>query len=213
MREHSPQPHDEWQDLGRVIPAGSCRVAAALAGLLLAFGLCEPSEALETEAADGEAAQALAPSLSAKSPRVSAEQQQEWSAGEPGAAPQLASRSMLWVGQGRRLQWGLGVGSTRSGSLNLPSPLQPPAYQGPQGPQQAVWAGVRMNLTRDLAWSVETPLQAEADRRPQGMRFERPRDQGLAGLRGALRYQLSRDSQIIVKPRARRVSVTYTASW
>jgi hypothetical protein len=45
------------------------------------------------------------------------------------------------------------------------------------------------------------------------MAFERPRDQGVAGLRGALSYKLSPQSKLSLRPQARRVMVTYAATW
>jgi hypothetical protein len=45
------------------------------------------------------------------------------------------------------------------------------------------------------------------------MNFERPRSEGLAGLRGAFSYQLGRQSRLMLRPQARRVTLTYAATW
>ena len=45
------------------------------------------------------------------------------------------------------------------------------------------------------------------------MAFQRPKDEGLAGLRGAFSYKLSPQSRLMLRPQARRVLISYSATW
>lgn len=136
---------------------------------------------------------------------ISGEQLRDWDAAltSDGERP-LASRSMLWLGRGERsrLRVGLGVEQLRRSDLSS-QPLQ----------QGEVWGGVSLALGGPLSWSVETPLWVRDETRRSGLRFERPGKEGIASLRNALRYQLGPQSQLIIKPRRSKFSITYTAAW
>lgn len=136
---------------------------------------------------------------------LSGEQLRDWDAAltSDGERP-LASRSMLWLGRGERSRWrvGLGVEQLRRSEMSPQAP-----------PQGEVWGGVSLALGGPLSWSVETPLWVRDESRRNGLRFERPGKEGIASLRNALRYQLGPESQLIIKPRRSKFSITYVAAW
>lgn len=151
----------------------------------------------------------------ARGPVVSGEQQREWR--EAAADPQtgevevlLASRSMLWLGRSPRSRLRVGLGLEQRG---YPPGAYPTPYASPAHLQGQIWGGLRLQLAGDLSWSVETPLWEQDEGRRGGLRFERPRGEGVSSLRNALRYKLGPDSQLVIKPRRSKFSVTYTASW
>jgi hypothetical protein len=136
---------------------------------------------------------------------LSGEQRDDWDAAltSDGERP-LASRSMVWLGRGERARLRVGLGVEQLRRSNLPSqPLQ----------QGEIWGGVNLALGGPLSWSIETPLWVRDENRRSGLRFERPGKDGMASLRNALRFKLGPQSQLIVKPRRSRFSITYTAAW
>lgn len=89
-----------------------------------------------------------------------------------------------------------------------------PLRLGPQTVvREALWAGVSYDLTTRLSGGVEAPVWQRDSGWAARMNFERPRDQGLAGLRGALSYKLGPQAKLTLRPQARRVMLTYSASW
>lgn len=182
--------------------------AVLLTALLLSpTALAQPLPQLGDRLPPGLLSERWQPVSSAGS-RVQGEQQQDWQEPRHGVDGErlLASRSMLWVGRSPASRWRVGLGLEQ---------LRPwPGSLGGGVPQGEVWGGVRMNLSADLSWSVETPLWVrDESQRASGLRFERPGKEGLASLRNALRYRLGPESEIVVKPRRSKFSVTYTARW
>ena len=85
---------------------------------------------------------------------------------------------------------------------------------GPQAAvREALWAGVSYDITRKLSGGVETPLWQRDTGWASRMAFEKPRSEGLAGLRGAFSYQLTPQSRLTLRPQARRVMLSYSATW
>ncbi|MCE4555484.1 hypothetical protein [Pelomonas cellulosilytica] len=121
--------------------------------------------------------------------------------------PQLNWRDPQWLARQRessRWRYQLGV------EQQLRSPLQ----FGPQAAvREALWAGVSYDVTRRISGGVEAPLWQRDSGWASRMNFEKPKDAGMAGLRGAFSYRLSSQSKLTLKPQARRVMVAYSATW
>lgn len=121
--------------------------------------------------------------------------------------PELNWRDPQWLARQReqsrwRYQFGLEQ-QTRS-----------PALLGPQAAvREAVWAGVSYDVTRKFSGGVEAPVWQRDTGWASRMSFEKPKDGGVAGLRGALSYKLGGQSKLTLRPSARRVMVTYAATW
>jgi hypothetical protein len=127
--------------------------------------------------------------------------------GLAGADPELNWRDPQWLARQReRSRWRYQIG--------LEQQVRSPVQLGPQAAvREAVWAGVSYDLTNRLSGGVEAPVWQRDTGWASRMAFERPRDQGVAGLRGALSYKLSPQSKLSLRPQARRVMVTYAATW
>ncbi|MGQ3051302.1 MAG: hypothetical protein ACT6S0_05925 [Roseateles sp.] len=123
------------------------------------------------------------------------------------ADPELHWRDPRWLSRQRepsRWRYQLGV------EQRLRSPVQ----FGPQAAvREAVWAGVSYDFTRRLTGGVESPVWERDSGWASRMAFEKPKKEGLAGLRGAFTYQLSSQSRLTLRPRARSVMVSYSATW
>ena len=76
-----------------------------------------------------------------------------------------------------------------------------------------MWAGVSSDLTRRFSGGVEAPVWQRDTGWASRMAFQRPKDEGLAGLRGAFSYKLSPQSRLMLRPQARRVLISYSATW
>jgi len=125
----------------------------------------------------------------------------------PTADPELNWRDPQWLARQReRSRWRY--------QLGLEQQLRSPVQLGPQAAvREALWAGVSYDLTNRLSGGVEAPVWQRDTGWASRMNFERPRSEGLAGLRGALSYKLGPQSKLMLKPQARRVQLTYAASW
>jgi len=125
----------------------------------------------------------------------------------PTADPELNWRDPQWLARQReRSRWRY--------QLGLEQQLRSPVQLGPQAAvREALWAGVSYDLTSRLSGGVEAPVWQRDTGWASRMNFERPRSEGLAGLRGALSYKLGPQSKLMLKPQARRVQVTYAATW
>ena len=121
--------------------------------------------------------------------------------------PDLNWRDPQWLSRQReRSRWRY--------QLGLEQQLRSPAQLGPQAAvREALWAGVSYDITGKLSGGVETPLWQRDTGWASRMDFQKPRNEGLAGLRGALSYQLSSQSKLTLRPQARRVMVSYSATW
>lgn len=121
--------------------------------------------------------------------------------------PELNWRDPQWLARQReRSRWRYQIG--------LEQQLRSPLQLGPQAAvREAVWAGVSYDLTARLSGGVEAPVWQRDTGWASRMSFEKPKDQGLAGLRGALSYKMGPQSKISLRPQARRVMVTYAATW
>lgn len=125
----------------------------------------------------------------------------------PTADPELNWRDPQWLARQReRSRWRY--------QLGLEQQLRSPVQLGPQAAvREALWAGVSYDLTNRLSGGVEAPVWQRDTGWASRMNFERPRSEGLAGLRGALSYKLGPQSKLMLKPQARRVQLTYAATW
>lgn len=123
------------------------------------------------------------------------------------ADPELNWRDPQWLARQReRSSWRY--------QLGLEQQLRSPAQLGPQAAvREAVWAGVSYDLTNRLSGGVEAPVWQRDTGWASRMDFKRSRSEGVAGLRGALSYKLGPQSKLMLKPQARRVQVTYAATW
>lgn len=122
--------------------------------------------------------------------------------------PELSWRDPQWLSRQReRSRWRY--------QLGLEQQLRSPVQLGPQAAvREALWAGVSYSLTQKFSGGVEAPLwQRDSGWASRAMNFERPKDEGLAGLRGALSYNLGPQSRLTVRPQAHRVMLTYSARW
>lgn len=123
------------------------------------------------------------------------------------ADPDLNWRDPQWLGQQReRSRWRY--------QLGLEQQVRSPVQLGPRAAvREAVWAGVSYDITGRLSGGVETPVWQRDTGWASRMSFEKPKNEGLAGLRGAFSYQLSKQSRLTLRPQARRVMVSYSATW
>lgn len=121
--------------------------------------------------------------------------------------PDLNWRDPQWLSRQReRSRWRY--------QLGLEQQLRSPIQLGPQAAvREALWAGVSYDITRRLSGGVETPLWQRDTGWASRMAFEKPRSEGLAGLRGAFSYQLTPQSRLTLRPQARRVMLSYSATW
>lgn len=121
--------------------------------------------------------------------------------------PELNWRDPHWLSRQReRSRWRY--------QLGLEQQLRSPAQLGPQASvREALWAGVSYDFTRRFSGGLETPLWQRDTGWASRMTFQRPKDDGLAGLRGAFSYRLSPQSRITWRPQARRLVVAYSATW
>lgn len=98
--------------------------------------------------------------------------------------------------------------------LGLEQQVRSPVLLGPQAAvREALWAGVSYNITGKLRGGVETPVWQRDSGWASRVAFEKPRSEGLTGLRGAFSYQLSPQSRLMLRPQARRVMLSYSATW
>ena len=123
------------------------------------------------------------------------------------ADPELNWRDPQWLSrQNERSRWRYQMG--------LEQQLRSPAQLGPQASvREAVWAGVSYDFNRKFSGGVETPVWQRDSGWASRMAFQRPKGEGLAGLRGAFSYQLSSQSRLTLRPQARRVMLSYSATW
>lgn len=125
----------------------------------------------------------------------------------PAADPELNWRDPQWLSRQRetsRWRYRLGLEQQQRSAVQL----------GPHAAvREAVWAGVSYDITRKISGGVETPLWQRDTGWASRMAFEKPRNDGLSGLRGAFSYQLSPQSRVTLRPQARRVMVSYSATW
>lgn len=121
--------------------------------------------------------------------------------------PELNWRDPQWLSrQNERSRWRY--------QLGLEQQLRSPVQLGPQASvREALWAGVSYDFSRRFSGGVETPVWQRNSGWAARMAFERPKGDGLAGLRGAFSYQLSAQSRLTLRPQARRVMLSYSASW
>lgn len=121
--------------------------------------------------------------------------------------PELNWRDPQWLSRQReRSRWRYQMG--------LEQQLRSPVQLGPQASvREALWAGVSYDFTGRFRGGVETPVWQRDSGWASRMAFERPKSEGLAGLRGAFSYQLSPQSRLTLRPQARRVMLTYSATW
>ncbi|HEV6964130.1 hypothetical protein [Roseateles sp.] len=121
--------------------------------------------------------------------------------------PELNWRDPQWLSRQReRSRWRY--------QLGLEQQVRSPVQLGPQAAvREAVWAGVSYDLTRKLSGGVEAPVWQRDTGWAARMSFERPRNEGLAGLRGAFSYQIDSHSRLMLKPQAHRVMLSYSANW
>ncbi|HEY8878799.1 MAG TPA: hypothetical protein VIN03_14620 [Roseateles sp.] len=121
--------------------------------------------------------------------------------------PELNWRDPQWLNRQRETsRWRY--------QLGLEQQLRSPVQFGPQAStREALWAGVSYDFTRKLSGGVETPVWQRDSGWASRMNFERPKGEGLAGLRGAFSYQLSPQSRLTLRPQARRVMLSYSATW
>ena len=123
------------------------------------------------------------------------------------ADPELNWRDPQWLAKQReQSRWRY--------QLGLEQQVRSPVQLGPQAAvREAVWAGVSYDLTKRLSGGVETPVWQRDTGWASRMNFQRPKGDGVASLRGALSYKLSSQSKLMLRPQARRVMVTYAATW
>lgn len=121
--------------------------------------------------------------------------------------PELNWRDPQWLSRQReRSRWRY--------QLGLEQQLRSPVQLGPQAAvREALWAGVSYDITRRLSGGVETPVWQRDTGWASRMAFEKPKGEGLAGLRGAFSYQLTPQSRLTLRPQARRVMLSYSATW
>ncbi len=121
--------------------------------------------------------------------------------------PELNWRDPQWLNRQReRSRWRY--------QLGLEQQVRSPMQLGPQAAvREAVWAGVSYDITRHFSGGVETPVWQRDTGWASRMAFQRPKDEGLAGLRGAFSYKLSPQSRLMLRPQARRVLISYSATW
>lgn len=162
--------------------------------LLSLFGVCLTSSAVAQTQGAGNAALAGQAAATAISTAAAPD-------------PDLNWRDPQWLTKQRdRSRWRY--------QLGLEQQLRSPAQLGPQAAvREAVWAGVSYDITRRFSGGVETPVWQRDTGWASRMSFERPKNDGLSGLRGAFTYKLSSQSRLMLKPQARRVMISYSATW
>lgn len=121
--------------------------------------------------------------------------------------PELNWRDPQWLSRQReRSRW--------SYQLGLEQQLRSPVQLGPQAAvREAVWAGVSYGLTQKLRGGVEAPVWQRDTGWASRMAFEKPKGEGIAGLRGAFSYDLNSHSRLMLRPQAHRVMLSYSANW
>lgn len=121
--------------------------------------------------------------------------------------PDLNWRDPQWLARQReRSRWRYQIG--------LEQQLRSPVQLGPQAAvREAVWAGVSYDLTTRLSGGVEAPVWQRDTGWASRMNFQRAKGEGVAGLRGALSYQLGSQSRLMLRPQAHRVMLAYAATW
>lgn len=121
--------------------------------------------------------------------------------------PELNWRDPQWLSRQReRSRW--------SYQLGLEQQLRSPVQFGPQASvREGLWAGVSYDFSSRFRGGVESPLWQRNTGWASRMAFERPKSEGLAGLRGALSYRLSPQSRLTLRPQAHRVMLSYSATW
>lgn len=121
--------------------------------------------------------------------------------------PDLNWRDPQWLSRQRELsRWRY--------QLGLEQQLRSPAQLGPQASvREALWAGVSYDFNSRFSGGVETPVWQRDSGWASRMAFQKPKGEGLAGLRGAFSYQLSSQSKLTLRPQARRVMLSYSATW
>lgn len=121
--------------------------------------------------------------------------------------PELNWRDPQWLSRQReRSRWRYQMG--------LEQQLRSPVQFGPQASvREALWAGVSYDFSGKLRGGVETAVWQRDTGWASRMAFERPKGEGLAGLRGALSYRLSSQSRLTLRPQAHRVMLSYSATW
>lgn len=121
--------------------------------------------------------------------------------------PALNWRDPQWLARQREhSRWRYQIG--------LEQQLRSPVQLGPQAAvREALWAGVSYSMTRRLSGGLEAPVWQRDTGWASRMNFERPKNEGLGGLRGAFSYQLSSQSRLTLRPQARRVMLSYSATW
>jgi len=128
-------------------------------------------------------------------------------AAQTASDPDLNWRDPQWLSRQReRSRWRY--------QLGLEQQLRSPAQLGPQASvREALWAGVSYDFTGKFRGGLETPVWQRDSGWASRMNFERPKGEGLAGLRGAFSYQLGPQSRLTLRPQARRVMLSYSATW
>lgn len=121
--------------------------------------------------------------------------------------PALNWRDPQWLARQREnSRWRYQIG--------LEQQLRSPVQLGPQAAvREALWAGVSYHVTQRLSGGVEAPVWQRDTGWASRMNFQRPKDDGLSGLRGAFSYQLGPQSRLTLRPQARRVMLSYSATW
>jgi len=121
--------------------------------------------------------------------------------------PELNWRDPQWLSRQReRSRW--------SYQMGVEQQVRSPVQLGPQASvREALWAGVSYDINGKLRGGVETPVWQRDSGWASRMAFERPKGEGLTGLRGAFSYQLSSQSRLTLRPQARRVMLSYSATW
>lgn len=121
--------------------------------------------------------------------------------------PELNWRDPQWLARQREhSRWRYQIG--------LEQQLRSPVQLGPQAAvREALWAGVSYDLTTRLRGGVEVPVWQRDTGWASRMAFERPKTDGVAGLRGAFSYKLGSQSRLMLRPQARRVMLAYSATW
>lgn len=121
--------------------------------------------------------------------------------------PALNWRDPMWLARQREQ-------SPWRYQLGLEQQLRSPVQLGPQASvREAVWAGVSYGLTQKLRGGVEAPVWERDTGWASHMAFEKPKKEGLAGLRGAFSYSVGPRSQLAVRPSGRRLMISYSSNW
>lgn len=167
----------------------SSRPIAALLWLSMT-GLAEAQAQMQTVSVTG------APALAGQAMNLSANPD-----------PELNWRDPQWLARQREhSRWRYQLGLERQ--------VRSPVQLGPQAAvREALWAGVSYDMTARLSGGVEVPVWQRDTGWASRMAFERPKTEGIAGLRGAFSYRLGPQSRLMLRPQARRVMLSYSATW